>query len=56
MIMICGNISMRLAVSILCEQLDLSLNPTKTQEMLFCSKRDKPESATVQLDGVRNLS
>ena len=47
---------MRLPVSILCKQLDLSLNPTKTQEMLFCSKRDKPESATVQLDGVRNLS
>ena len=39
-------------VSILCKQLDLSSNATKTQEMLFCTKRDKPESATLQLDGV----
>jgi hypothetical protein len=39
-------------VSILCKQLDLSLNPSKTQERLLCTKREKPDSPTLQLDGI----
>ena len=39
-------------VSILCKQLDLSLNPSQTQEMLCCTKREKPDSTTLQLDGL----
>ena len=31
-------------ISGLCEELDLLLNPSKTQEMLFFTKRDKPDS------------
>ena len=42
-------------MSILCKQLDLSLNATKTQEMLFCTKRDKPESATLTVLIVNKL-
>ena len=39
-------------VSTLCKQLDLSLNPSKTQEMLLCTKRDKPDSTALELDGI----
>jgi hypothetical protein len=40
-------------VSNQCEELDLLLNPTKTQEMLFSTKRDKPQSPALDLNGVK---
>ena len=39
-------------ISGLCKELDLLLNPSKTQEMLFSTKRDKPDSPTLELNGV----
>ena len=39
-------------ISLLCKDLDLSLNPSKTQEMLFSTKRVKPDSPKLQLDNV----
>ena len=40
-------------ISGLSEELDLLLNPSKTQEMLFSTKQDKPDSPTLELNGVK---
>ena len=40
-------------VSNQCENFDLLLNPTKTQEMLFSTKRDKPDSPALELNCVK---
>ena len=39
-------------IASLCHDLDLVLNPSKTQEMLFSTKRDKPHSPCLELGGV----
>ena len=40
-------------ISGLCKELDLLLNPSKTQEMFFSTKWDKPDSPTLELNDVK---